>query len=39
LPIQQELRGILGVAVGSSLINGSLQYVRIAFAKNKKLQQ
>jgi hypothetical protein len=37
LPIAPEVRGVVDVAVGSSLINGSLQYLRMAFSKGKNL--
>ena len=37
IPIFAEVRGIVDVAVGSALINGAMQYFRLAFAKGKNV--
>jgi hypothetical protein len=36
IPISQVIKGTLDVAVGAALINGSLQYFRIALTKGRK---
>lgn len=37
LPIPQELRGTVDVAIGSALTNGAFQYLRVAFTKGRQL--
>lgn len=36
VPMPSDLKGVMDVAVGFALINGSLQYFRLAFTKGKK---
>lgn len=37
LPVPQELRGTVDVAIGSALTNGAFQYLRVAFSKGRQL--
>ncbi len=38
IPIASEFKGMIDVAVGAALINGSLQYFRMAFSKGEKVE-
>ena len=38
VPISADLKGVVDVAVGSALINGAMQYFRLAFTKGKGIE-
>ena len=37
-PLSGEVKGIVDVAVGSALINGAMQYFRVAFTKGRDIE-
>ena len=37
LPVPQEIRGTVDVAIGSALTNGALLYLRLAFTKGRQV--
>jgi hypothetical protein len=38
VPISADIKGIVDVAVGSALINGAMQYFRLAFTKGRGIE-
>lgn len=37
MPVPQELRGTVDVAIGAALTNGAFQYLRVAFSKGRQV--
>lgn len=37
MPVPQEVRGTIDVAIGAALTNGAFQYLRVAFSKGRQV--